>query len=172
MRAVHASDFEQWRAMARSLLAQGLRPEEVDWRDGSQTSASLFDTQEPASHCGAEAGTMRVPRALLLQLQTASCHRPRRYALFYKILWRWQHGEHEVLSPADEDGAQLAAMIKAVKREEHDMHAYVRFTERQSDEGPRFVAWIEPRHDVLSRVGRHFAERMGKGAARATGRPR
>lgn len=166
MRTVHAGNFAQWRAAARALLAQGVRPEEVDWRDGASADASLFDAPETAPAAPpVEEGisSLRIPRDLLQQLETASCYRqPRRYALLYRILWRWQQGEREAWSAADEDGLELASMIKAVKREEHDMHAYVRFRERQSDEGPRFVAWIEPTHDVLARVGRHFAERMGK----------
>jgi DNA polymerase len=54
-------------------------------------------------------------------------------------------------------------MVKAVRREEHDMHAYIRFRERPVDAGPpRFVAWFEPRHDVLPQVAEHFVSRMGK----------
>jgi DNA polymerase len=53
-------------------------------------------------------------------------------------------------------------MVKAVRREEHDMHAYVRFRERKPEDGaPRFVAWFEPTHEVLPQVARHFARRMG-----------
>jgi DNA polymerase len=54
-------------------------------------------------------------------------------------------------------------MVKAVHREEHDMHAYIRFRERPAEAGPpRFVAWFEPRHDVLPQVAQHFVSRMGK----------
>jgi DNA polymerase len=68
-----------------------------------------------------------------------------------------------VQSAADEDGARLHAMVKAVHREEHDMHAYIRFRERPAEAGPpRFVAWFEPRHDVLPQVAQHFVSRMGK----------
>jgi DNA polymerase len=68
-----------------------------------------------------------------------------------------------VQSPADEDGARLNAMVKAVRREEHDMHAYIRFRERAPEAGPpRFVAWYEPQHDVLPQVAEHFISRMGK----------
>lgn len=161
MQIVRADTFEQWRTAARALLARGLRPEQVDWRDAGQDS-SLFDTLHEAPPLAAQGSSLRVPRELMQQLEAASCYRPRRNDLLYKLLWRWQQGEHEALSPADPDGAELAAMIKAVRREEHDLHAYVRFRERKSEDGPRFVAWIEPRHAVLARVGRHFAERMGK----------
>jgi DNA polymerase len=43
------------------------------------------------------------------------------------------------------------------------MHAYIRFRERPAEAGPpRFVAWYEPRHDVLPQVAEHFVSRMGK----------
>lgn len=97
-------------------------------------------------------------------LQKAACCRVSdRWAFLYRVLWRWQHGEQVVMSPADEDGSRLHGMVKAVKREEHDMHAYVRFRERAAAAGPpRFVAWFEPAHDVLPQVAQHFASRMGK----------
>ena len=97
-------------------------------------------------------------------LQTAACCRvPNRWAFLYLVLWRWQQGEHDVMSAADVDGARLHGMVKAVRREEHDMHAYIRFRERREDAGPpRFVAWFEPSHDVLPQVARHFASRMGR----------
>ena len=96
-------------------------------------------------------------------LQAAACFNvPDRWAFLYQVLWRWQLGQHDVMSPADADGARLHAMVKAVHREEHDMHAYVRFRERAESEGaPRFVAWFEPVHEVLPQVARHFARRMG-----------
>ena len=105
-----------------------------------------------------------IPRSLMDMLQSAACCRvPDRWAFLYRVIWRWQQGEHDVQSPADEDGARLNGMVKSVRREEHDMHAYVRFRERPVDAGPpRFVAWYEPRHDVLPQVAEHFARRMGK----------
>jgi DNA polymerase len=97
-------------------------------------------------------------------LQTAACCRvPDRWAFLYRVVWRWQQGEHDVQSAADADGARLHGMVKAVHREEHDMHAYIRFRERPEAAGaPRFVAWFEPAHDVLPQVAQHFVSRMGR----------
>ena len=124
---------------------------------------------EPAAMGDEDSGTergalLRIPRQLLDMLQSAACCRvPNRWAFLYLVLWRWQHGERDVMSAADIDGARLHGMVKAVKREEHDMHAYIRFRERRADAGPpRFVAWFEPAHDVLPQVARHFASRMGR----------
>jgi uracil-DNA glycosylase len=105
-----------------------------------------------------------LPRSLMDLLQTAACCRQAdRWAFLYRVVWRWAGGDHAVQSAADADGARLHAMVKAVHREEHDMHAYIRFRERPAQLGPpRFVAWFEPRHDVLPQVAQHFVSRMGK----------
>ncbi|WP_426116504.1 UdgX family uracil-DNA binding protein [Massilia sp. PWRC2] len=111
------------------------------------------------------AGTgVRISRQLMDMLQKAACCRvPDRWAFLYRVVWRWRQGEQVVLSAADEDGSRLHAMVKAVRREEHDMHAYIRFRERAEADGPpRFVAWFEPAHDVLPQVAQHFVSRMGK----------
>ena len=107
--------------------------------------------------------TPRIPREMLKMLETAACFRaPDRYAFLYKIVWRWQLGQHDVLSPSDEDGARLNAMVKTIRREQHKMHAYLRFRERpQASGAPQFVAWFEPEHDVLPQVAGHFSRRMG-----------
>jgi DNA polymerase len=106
----------------------------------------------------------RISRQLMEMLQGAACYRAHdRWAFLYRVLWRWHRGAHDVISMADVDGARLHHMVRAVRHEEHDMHAYLRFRERPEDAGaPRFVAWFEPAHDVLPQVAQHFARRMGK----------
>ncbi len=164
-RPVLVHSFDQWRAAARELLAHQVAPHAVQWishkDDGDLFSRGEADGPAPQVH---GSPTLRIPRQLMDMLQSAACCRvPNRWAFLYLVLWRWQHGEKAVLSAADEDGARLHAMVKAVHREEHDMHAYIRFRERREDAGPpRFVAWFEPGHDVLPQVARHFASRMGR----------
>jgi DNA polymerase len=167
--ALTVSNFSEWREAARELLACGVAPEGVTW---SEPGVDLFSSApaapgpthnapvplpepKPAPH---------LPRSLMDMLATAACYRaPERWAFLYRVVWRWQQGEHAVQSAADEDGARLHAMVKAVHREEHDMHAYIRFRERPAEAGPpRFVAWFEPRHDVLPQVAQHFVSRMGR----------
>lgn len=171
--------FAAWRDAARELLAHDVPPQDVTW--GSPlTGGDLLTSAPPPAAAADNAGTPppaldpsrqqplrpapHIPRAFMEMLQSAACCRvPDRWAFLYRVIWRWQQGEHDVQSPADEDGARLNAMVKAVRREEHDMHAYIRFRERPEQAGPpRFVAWYEPRHDVLPQVARHFVARMGK----------
>ena len=155
-----AQSFDEWRAAARELIALGVPPADVAWQC-QHGEGDLFSATPDATD--ASAPQLRLPRPLVELLQAAACFNvPDRWAFLYQVLWRWQLGQHDVMSPADADGARLHAMVKAVHREEHDMHAYVRFRERSEAEGaPRFVAWFEPVHEVLPQVARHFARRMG-----------
>lgn len=122
---------------------------------------------------------VRVSKELSTLLQDAAQYRaPERWSFLYRVLWRWCQGDRAVASAADEDGARLHGMAKAVRRARHDMIAYVRFHRR--DDGdlppaamhapaaattaagfPEFLAWYEPDHDVLPYAAEHFARRMG-----------
>ncbi len=162
--------FAEWREAARELLRAGVPPEAVTWtRPGADDLFSgaplAADTPENAAIPSTQTkAAPHLPRSLMEMLQRAACFRdPDRWAFLYRVVWRWTQGEHDVQSPADPDGGRLHAMVKAVRREEHDMHAYIRFRERPVDAGaPRFVAWFEPSHDVLPQVAEHFVARMGK----------
>ena len=178
-RNVVAQSFAQWRLVARALLAQQIPPHVVQW---SETPASddLFgnlveEENDVAPSIPTVAPSTRrndgpvrtqatIPRELLTMLESAACFRAAdRYAFLYKIVWRWQCGERDVLSAADQDGARLHAMVKTIRREIHKMNAYLRFRERPADLGaPQFVAWFEPEHDVLPQVAAHFSRRMGQ----------
>ena len=164
-RPVLVHSFDEWRSAARDLLTHHIAPHQVQWIS-HKDDGDLFAEAEPEAPVGIKPGgpTVRISRKLMDMLQQAACARvPNRWAFLYLVLWRWQQGERDVLSAADEDGARLHAMVKAVRREEHDMHAYIRFRERRADAGaPQFVAWFEPSHDVLPQVARHFAARMGR----------
>jgi probable DNA metabolism protein len=170
--------FAEWREAARELLVHDVPPELVTW-GSPQTGGDLFSSAPPTvepPHNSSDIPPQiqpdapprhappNIPRSLMDMLQSAACCRvPDRWAFLYRVIWRWQQGQHDVQSPADEDGARLNAMVKAVRREEHDMHAYIRFRERPAEAGPpRFVAWYEPQHDVLPQVAQHFVSRMGK----------
>ena len=165
-RPVLVHSFEQWRDAARDLLAHRVAPHAVQWISHKDDGDLFSQGSAPeASAAGAPANAaLRIPRQLMDMLHSAACCRvPNRWAFLYLVLWRWQQGERDVLSAADEDGARLHAMVKSVRREEHDMHAYIRFRERREDAGPpRFVAWFESAHDVLPQVARHFTSRMGR----------
>ncbi|MFL6715914.1 MAG: DUF4130 domain-containing protein, partial [Burkholderiaceae bacterium] len=147
-RRVAVGSFDEWRGAARTLLAQAVPPHDVDW--AAPGEADLFGNDVLAA-ASAPSFSLRISSSLLSLLEAASCFRVAdRWALLYRVLWRSQQGDAAVLSAADQDGARLHAMVKAVRREQHKMHAFLRFRERGPEAGaPRFIAWFEPAHDVL-----------------------
>ena len=165
---VVARNFQEWREAARVLLKQRVTPESIEWSDSDVHQNLLAESlprqqSELAAHPELEV-EVRMPSQVLRILEMAACFRAQdRYAFLYKVVWRWAKGQREVLSAADPDGARLHKMVKTVRREIHKMNAYLRFRERPVEaEAPRFVAWFEPEHDVLTQVAHHFSRRMGK----------
>ena len=169
---IPVESFDDWRAAARDLIVRRIPPESVQWTGTQHAGGDLLSAANTGLAPPLPADLLdqppapppRIPRTLMEMLQGAACYRaPDRWGFLYKVLWRWQLGQQEILSMADEDGARLQHMVKAVRHEEHDMHAYLRFRERPPEAGdPRFVAWFEPAHYVLPQVAQHFARRMGK----------
>jgi DNA polymerase len=158
MHAATASDFESWRRQARALLQAGVPPEQVAW--GAPGDGSLFDATALPD---APATTLRIPRALAQWLEAAACHAdPARWALMYRVLYRVAAGGERALpdDPADVDIVRLRALAKAVDREVHKMHAFVRFRETQADGHAVYAAWFEPEHHILRRAAPFFVERF------------
>jgi DNA polymerase len=162
---IAAHTFAEWREAARELLAAGVPPQAVAWAppgrvepSGAPAAARL--AHNPANQLNQPA---HLPRSLMDMLQVAACCRVTdRWDLLYRVVWRWQRGERAA-QEGDPDGTRLSAMVRQVRREEHQMHENIRFRERPAEAGPpRFVAWYEPAHDVLPQVADHFISRMGK----------
>jgi DNA polymerase len=61
---------------------------------------------------------------------------------------------------SDPDVAEIAAMAKAVRRDEHKMHAFVRFREVGRETKSHFVAWFEPEHHIVELAAPFFAKRF------------
>ncbi len=158
--SAQAHDFDSWRCAARALLQQGAAPHVIDWIDARR--ADLF--AQPAAVTETASGRLApVPRRLFDLLRAAACFdAPDRWAFLYRVLWRWCAGERDVLSEVDVDGERLYRMARAVRIDTHKMHAFLRFREQAAEpDAPRFVAWFEPRHDILDAVAEHFSRRMG-----------
>ena len=102
-----------------------------------------------------------MPAKFVELAQVAILHRnPERFALLYRLLWRLR-SNHDLLDIAtDPDVAELAAMAKAVRRDEHKMHAFVRFREIGREQNSHFVAWFEPEHHIVELAAPFFARRF------------
>ena len=149
--------FEDWRHAARNLIAIAAEPESVVWRSGSETD--LFASAPTPNLQPAVA--MTVPRMFVAVAEKATLHSdPQRFALLYRLLWRLQRDRHLMEDTADPDIVALNALAKAVRRDEHKMHAFVRFREVTTLDGPRFVAWFEPQHNIVAASADFFFRRF------------
>jgi probable DNA metabolism protein len=156
--------YEAWRTAARPLLAQGVRPDEVLWIDDPK-EASLFVGEEAVAEQPA-AEAVKVPSAFMDMARSAAAHSDaRRWALLYRVLWRLTlGGERHLLSMAtDRDVRQLQDLCKAVGRDIHKMHAFVRFRLVGVDTATgreQFVAWFEPDHGIVRLAAPFFEKRF------------
>ena len=145
-------DFDGWRDAARDLAEAGVPPQAVVWRvDGA--GADLFSTEVPQER-GAR---FPVPRAFIELAQSVVCHSDaERFALLYAMLWKLRSNRHAIEDRADPLVDRLERMAKEVRRDEHKMHAFVRF--REIDD--RFVAFFEPDHHIVRRTAGFFVRRF------------
>ncbi|MEI9931173.1 MAG: DUF4130 domain-containing protein [Rhizomicrobium sp.] len=106
----------------------------------------LFDAPPPARPID-----LTVPRAFAELMDNAICHRGEdRFALLYDVLWRLKHGEPALLDRATDPAiAKLSLYAKAVRRDIHKMHAFVRFHKQEIAQGELYLAWFEPEHFIL-----------------------
>ncbi|MFL1462396.1 UdgX family uracil-DNA binding protein [Roseococcus sp. DSY-14] len=152
----HPTRLDAWREAARPLLAARVPPEAVAWGAGALLAT---DPVPPPT-----APPPRVPPAFLALADTVLHHRDgERHALLYAALWRVAQGERDLLERAtDPLVARLAAMAKAVRRDAHKMHAFVRF--RCVEDGGRehYLAWFEPEHLILEREAGFFTRRFAQ----------
>jgi uracil-DNA glycosylase len=152
------TDFDGWRKAARALALNDVKPSDVIWNvagDAPELFAPTVPPLEPPH------GTFNVSARFVELAQIAILHRsPERLALLYRLLWRLR-GNHDLLDIAtDPDVAEFAAMAKAVRRDEHKMHAFVRFREIGREQKSHFVAWFEPEHHIVELAAPFFARRF------------
>ncbi|MBS0532060.1 MAG: UdgX family uracil-DNA binding protein [Proteobacteria bacterium] len=154
------TDFEGWRKAARALALQGIAPRDVTWNVRG-TDPELFDSRSDPLPENSQGGAFNVPAQFVEMAQTAILHRaPERFALLYRLLWRLRIN-HDLLSLAtDPDVARIRDMAKAVRRDEHKMHAFVRFREIGRERNSHFVAWFEPDHHIVELAAPFFMRRF------------
>jgi uracil-DNA glycosylase len=153
------ADEAEFRAVARQCIADELAPEQLAFI--STDEPSLFSP--PPKQAGAST-PFSVPRAYAELLADAICHRGAdRFALLYDVLWRIRHGAHALIDNAvDHAVARLNDYARAVRRDIHKMHAFVRFRPRRVDGHTLYVAWFEPQHLILRRAVPFFVDRFAQ----------
>ncbi len=164
--------LDGWRAAARAALAAGLAPAQVVWApaDDPQEGLALDPPPAPpgtppaARPDASPAAPPSVPRRFLALAALVACHRdPERWATLYRVLWRLTRGgePHLLAVAVDADVLHLTRMAKAIRREVHKMHAFVRFRlVHAADGAEEYVAWFEPEHDVVEAAAALFVRRF------------
>jgi uracil-DNA glycosylase len=154
------TDFEGWRKAARGLALNHLEPAEVTWTvRGSE--ADLFEPAAEPAPPETPPSSFNVPAKFVELARSAILHRdPERFAILYRLLWRLL-SRHDLLQAAtDPDVARIAAMARAVHRDQHKMQAFVRFREIGREQTSHFVAWFEPEHHIVEATAPFFASRF------------
>jgi DNA polymerase len=101
--------FESWQSAARSLLREGIPPEEVQWNDGSITQSSLLSLTAPRAV--EPVSEYRVPaRFIEIAQRAAASGDPQRWALLYRVLWRIVRENHDLL--ANENDRDVARLME------------------------------------------------------------
>ena len=156
----HETDFESWRQAARTLVLEDIKPEEVMWRVRSDED-ELFGPPETVLPQHSSSKTFSVSARFVDLAKIAILHRDReRFAILYRLLWRVHH-HHDLLDIAiDSEVSRVSAMAKSIRRDEHKMHAFVRFREIGRERESRFVAWFEPEHHIVELAAPFFARRF------------
>ncbi|WP_291845396.1 UdgX family uracil-DNA binding protein [Bradyrhizobium sp.] len=152
------TDFDGWRLAARALALNDVKPSDVTWSvagDASELFAPTTAPQEPAG------GTFSVSARFVKLAQLAILHRsPERFALLYRLLWRLRQNRDLLDIATDPDVSDVTAMARTVRRDEHKMHAFVRFREVGREQKSHFVAWFEPEHRIVELAAPFFARRF------------
>ena len=145
-------DFDGWRNAARDLAEAGIPVSAIVWRvegdDADLFSSKLVRIPAPC---------FPVPRAFIDLARDIVCHSdPQRFALLYAMLLRLKSERRAMEDEADPLVRRLHGLAKAVRRDIHKMHAFVRF--REIDDC--FIAFFEPEHHVLRRAASFFVNRF------------
>lgn len=153
---------EAWRNAARDLLHRGVRPADVAWvSEGDEQG--LFDRQGSEPRRFEPIVRPSVPKTFVPLAEAAVCHSaPERFSLTYRLLWRLQVNRDLLSDRADPDVSALRGMEKSVRRDNHKMHAFVRFRELGVSSGGRrqFGAWFEPQHHIVELTAPFFVRRF------------
>ena len=145
-------DFEGWRDAARDLAEAGVPAMAIVWLvEGGEADLFGIEAAQPV------AASFPVPRSFVDLARDAICHSdPERFALLYALLLRLKNDRRAIDDEADPLVRRLQGLAKAVRRDIHKMHAFVRFRELDG----RFVAFFEPEHHIVRRSASFFVDRF------------
>jgi DNA polymerase len=134
------ADLSGFRRAVRMLAAEELAPQHVVF--ALTDSPDLF-----GGEAAREAPPVSLPRRVGELVEGVVCHSdPERYALLYQLVWRVLNGERELLDIASDPLVhRLTLMARAIRRDLHKMHAFVRFRQVETEGGERLRILVRAR---------------------------
>ncbi|MFL5133089.1 MAG: UdgX family uracil-DNA binding protein [Microvirga sp.] len=149
------ADLHNFRRAVRWLIAEELAPQHVVF--AIDDAPGLFGQEATG-----DAPAVSIPKGVARLVEHVVCHSdPERYALLYQLVWRVRNGERDLLEIASDPLVhRIDLMARAVRRDLHKMHAFVRFRRMTQDDLERFAAWFEPEHFILEAAGPFFIDRF------------
>lgn len=152
------NNFAAWRAAAREFLLAEVPPEEILWTNEAQNG--LFKNEKPEK---STRKIIKVPADFLRVAEAAACFDDfDKWSLLYRLLFRLTNENRNLLSiESDNDVRRALLMEKAVARDVHKFHAFVRFRRVEIEKKELFVAWHVPAHFTVERSAPFFARRFG-----------
>lgn len=154
------NDFTSWRTAARKLLQRNVLPDEILWTSNEQNFLFANGTEEIEDK---NREIYKVSADFLQLAEAVACFDDaNRWSLLYRLLYRLIHENKNLLCiESDEDVRQARLMEKAVGRDVHKFHAFVRFRRIETRSGEIFIAWHVPAHFTVARATPFFARRFG-----------
>ncbi|MDJ0641762.1 MAG: UdgX family uracil-DNA binding protein [Erythrobacter sp.] len=160
-------DFAFWRERARGLIQCDVPPDRLSWVEPGGMG-DLFATEGPFRGerrlpvPDDDARPVRASKRFMKLARNAALHSdPQRFGLLYRMLWRLQSNPRAMEDKADPDVRRIEELDKAVRRDSHKMHAFVRFREVRVEDGSRhYVAWFEPDHHIVRANAGFFIRRF------------
>jgi len=157
------SAFDAWRDAARPWLSAGHDSGRLVWHEAPHSITApipMLPLENAKSPAG---GDLRLSRSLMTLLQSLACFRHgSRWEFMYRLAWRVLYENPQLLTDsADPDVASAFSMERAVRRDLHKMHAFVRFREIADEAAtPGYFAWFEPQHEILEPGADFFVRRF------------
>ncbi len=161
-----ADDFDFWRERARVLVQCAVPPGRIAWVEPGGSGDLFAHGERRMPVPPADARPVRASKRFVSLARNAILHSdPERFGLLYRLLWRLQATPRIMEDKADPDVRRVEELDKAVRRDSHKMHAFVRFRlvetgDEESETREHYVAWFEPEHHILRANAGFFMRRF------------
>ena len=152
------NNFASWRGAARRWLQREIAPDEILWTSDEQSG--LFENNFVEE---TDEKVFKVPADFLPLAETVVCFDDaEKWSLLYRLLFRLVQENRNLLHiESDDDVRRARLMEKAIYRDVHKFHAFVRFRRIEIDGQEIYVAWHEPHHFTVERSAPFFVRRFG-----------